>query len=115
MRDEDERLMLDRLTAPARRQRERVRRRHRRLFEEVSSLLYEADPIGISFGDNTDEYDPEAGTIIPRLEQCASADDVCSAVHEEFVGWFGEDAGTRERYREVSERIWRAWTRRRGR
>ncbi len=60
------------------------------LFDAVSCLLFRADPIGISFDDeNLDEYDPEAGTILPRLKTCEAADDVLRVVHEEFVRWFG--------------------------
>jgi hypothetical protein len=40
---------------------------YKRLFTEVSAILFRHDPIGINFEGNTDEYDPEAGTILPRL------------------------------------------------
>jgi hypothetical protein len=33
--------------------------------------------------DNTDGYEPEADTILPRLEVCRTAQDVRSVVHEE--------------------------------
>lgn len=59
---------------------------------------------------NRDEYDPEAGTIIPRLASCKSADEVTQVVHEEFLRWFDEDTvGTRERYEHVSSQIWELW------
>ncbi|MDH3592492.1 MAG: hypothetical protein OER88_11465, partial [Planctomycetota bacterium] len=38
------------------------------LFDEVSGILFELDPIGINFKTNTDEYEPEVGTILPRLQ-----------------------------------------------
>jgi hypothetical protein len=35
------------------------------LFDSVSALLFRHDPIGIAFdNENTDEYDPETGTIL---------------------------------------------------
>jgi hypothetical protein len=46
--------------------------------------MFLRDPIGINFKTNTDEYDAEAGTVIPRLEKCSSSDDVAIVVHEEF-------------------------------
>jgi hypothetical protein len=82
------------------------------LFDEVSAALFAADPMGVNFGGNTDEYDPEAGTILPRLRDAHSADDVQVLVYEEFCRWFDkENAGDIGRYEEVSEIIWGAWLR----
>ncbi len=76
-------------------------------FERLSRLLYAHDPIGISFGDNTDEYDPEARTILPRLGACRTVAEVGSVVHEEFVAWFEEDtAGGPEPYAAIARGIW---------
>jgi hypothetical protein len=42
--------------------------RYGKLFEEASSILFRHDPIGIAFdNENTDEYEAEVGTILPRL------------------------------------------------
>jgi hypothetical protein len=80
------------------------------LFDAVRALLFESDPIGINFGDNADEYEPETGTILPRLVNAKGVEDVQTIVYEEFCRWFGnEDAGTREAYKEVSVKIWDAW------
>jgi hypothetical protein len=82
------------------------------LFDEVSAALYAADPVGINSGANTDAYDAEAGTILPRLREAHSADNVQVIVYEEFRRWFGkDDAGDIGRYEEVSEIIWEAWLR----
>jgi hypothetical protein len=82
------------------------------LFDEVSAALFAADPVGINSGGNTDEYDPQAGTIIPRLREAHSADNVQVILFEEFFRWFGkESAGDIGRYEEVSEIIWEAWLR----
>ncbi len=76
-------------------------------FAAVSQLMFKHDPISINFGDNTDEYDAEAGTVIPRLQTCTSADEVTTVVHEEFVRWFGkETAGERSRYTSLANDIW---------
>ncbi|TAK61701.1 hypothetical protein [Methylobacter sp.] len=80
------------------------------LFNRISSALFEADPIGINFESNTDEYDPEAGTIIPRLKGAASVHDVEVIIHEEFCRWFSsEDAGPIEKYSAVASEVWEVW------
>src|SRR5271165_501808 len=93
-------------------ERRQLKSEYGELFDAISALLFRADPIGISFdNENTDEYDPEVGTILPRLKNCASADDVLRVVYEEFVRWFdGEDtAGPRERYQPIATEIWQLW------
>ena len=57
------------------------------------------------------EYDAEAGTVIPRLQECHSSADVATVLHEEFERWFGEEtAGPRDRYLELAAEIWACWT-----
>jgi hypothetical protein len=81
-----------------------------KFFSDVSNALFQDDPIGINGGSNTDEYEPEAATIIPRLKSASSAQDVQMIVHEEFCSWFGRDvAGLEERYLSVSVKIWELW------
>ena len=86
-----------------------LRAEYGELFEQVSAILFEEDPIGINFETNTDEYEPEVGTILPRLSECSSSEDVRRVVHEEFVRWFdAETAGPIENYTEVANQIWLA-------
>jgi len=88
--------------------RRRLRAEYGELFDEIAALLFQHDPIGINYDHNTDEYEVETETILPRLSGCRSADDVLQVVHEEFVRWFDTViAGPRERYAEVSREIWR--------
>ncbi|HEY1172232.1 MAG TPA: hypothetical protein VGH19_12735 [Verrucomicrobiae bacterium] len=92
--------------------RHRLKKRYRKLFTELSALLFRHDPIGISFDDNTDEYELEVGTILPRLATCSSKDDVQRVVYEEMVNWFdAEIAGSFESYQLVAEEIWMIWRR----
>ena len=80
------------------------------LFDDLSALLFRHDPIGINFDVNPDEYEPEVGTILPRLRDCRSTSDVLQTVYEEFVRWFGaETAGPQEHYAHIAEEIWRLW------
>jgi hypothetical protein len=77
------------------------------LYADVLALLFKADPVGINFKDNTDEYEPEVDTILPRLSSCKGAADVEKVVHEEFVRWFDRDtAGPPGSYRVVARQIW---------
>jgi hypothetical protein len=70
--------------------------------------MNEADPLGlIALGCPADEYDPEIGTILPRLKEAGSVFELQRIVHEEFTRWFGaETAGPRKRHAEVARLIW---------
>ncbi len=90
--------------------RRRLKAEYGRLFDSVAALLYRHDPIGINFDENTDEYEPEAGTILPKLNGCRSEADVLRVVHAEFVRWFDSGtAGPQERYNKIASEIWRLW------
>ena len=96
----------------SKKRRQELKRLYGELFEQISAVLFAADPIGIKFESNTDEYDPEAGTIIPRLRECCSAEDARRVVYEEFVGWFGADiAGPEQTYEQPAREIWQLWQR----
>lgn len=89
--------------------RDRLRAENAGFLASVSAVLYECDPIGINFGDNADEYDTEAGSIIPRLRECSGEDDVRRVIHEEFTRWFSDTAGELSRYTECARRVWALW------
>jgi hypothetical protein len=72
-------------------QRKLLRAQYGNLFERVAAILFEDDPMGINFESNTDEYESEAGTILPRLSLTMDVQDVEAVVHQEFCRWFGED------------------------
>jgi hypothetical protein len=91
-------------------EREQLKKQYGLWFDTVSAVLFESDPMGINFGENTDEYDPETGTILPRLAAAKSVEDVRTIVYEEFCRWFDPaGAGSRDDYREVAVKIWEAW------
>jgi hypothetical protein len=93
----------------------RLKAEYGSLFDSVAGILFGHDPVGINFEDNTDEYYPEARTILPRLQSCQSVEDVMTVVHQEFCRWFDSDtAGAREDYRQIAEGIWSAWQTRGG-
>ena len=88
----------------------------RDLVDAVSQILFRADPVGINFETNTDEYDAEAETIVIGLPSTRGPDDVKALTHEAFVHWFdAQTAGPIDRYAAVALEIWNLWRRHRGR
>lgn len=84
-----------------------MKRRYGVAYRRLNDILFSEDPIGINFKENTDEYEPEVGTILPRLRDCRSKDDVERIVHEEFVRWFDVlTAGPRAKYQQIAQRVW---------
>lgn len=82
----------------------------RELVDAISATLFEADPVGIAFETNTDEYDAEAETIVIALPNAAGPRDVAALTHAAFVQWFGAaTAGPLERYDHIAHEIWRLW------
>ena len=102
--------MQDQTSEQIRAHRNQLKKTYGSLFDSISAILFRHDPVGINFETNTDEYDPEAGTILPRLKHCGSIEDVQGVVHEEFCNWFdAEDAGPPESYQELAGEIWHLW------
>jgi hypothetical protein len=95
------------------RERQRLKAQYGPLYDAVAAVLFRHDPIGIAFdNENTDEYESETGTILPRLLGCGSKNDVLRVVHEEFVRWFDADnAGPENLYVEIASEIWDLWQR----
>ncbi|MGA9497008.1 MAG: hypothetical protein WBV41_14210, partial [Terriglobales bacterium] len=66
-------------------------------------------PMGLAAaGCPEDEYGPEVSTIIPRLKDAKSPEDVRRIVHEEFLRWFGgkKTAGPESAYSGIARDIW---------
>jgi hypothetical protein len=103
-------LKLSKRAEQARKQLPAVKAEFGPLFQEVSAILFRHDPMHINAGYNSDEYEPEVGTLLPRLKACRSVRDVQKVVYEECVRWFGIP-GEPEKYRLPSQEIWSAWQR----
>jgi len=87
-------------------ERERLKRKYSTAYQRLSEILFAEDPAGINCDVNTDEYEPEVDTIMPRLHDCKSLDDVNRIVREEFIKWFGGTATFPDRYPNAAKRIW---------
>lgn len=93
-----------------RQERRKLKAKYGELFDAVSEILFRHDPIGINFEHNTDEYEAEVGTILPRLDNCDSISNARKMIHQEFVRWFDLDtAGPEDRYEELTQEVWAAW------
>jgi hypothetical protein len=93
-------------------ERRRLKAEYRGLFDDVAAILFRHDPVGINFETNQDEYEPEVGTILPRLSTCHSAEDVRRVVCEEFARWFDVEIATpEERFTGIATEIWDCWKR----
>ena len=90
-------------------ERKLVRAHYPELYDAVLALLYRHDPVGINFEINPDEYEPEVGTILPRLQGCSSPEDVQRVVYEKFQRWFGDSTGQYERYAGIASDLWALW------
>jgi len=93
-----------------RKQEERAREAFGPPFARVSAILFRLDPMMLNRGVNPDEYEPEVGTILPRLAGASSEAEAQEIIQEEFVAWFTPGiAGPKERYEAAAAEIWRAW------
>jgi hypothetical protein len=89
------------------RRRSELRAQHGPLYDRVSAILFEQDPAGVNFGDNTDEYESEADLIVPRLRSCSSSEDVQRVVFEEFAKMFDDETvESPERFARIAALIW---------
>ncbi len=85
------------------------RLRYLNLHRGLTELLYRHDPVGLAAaGAPKDEYEPEVGTIIPRLKDANCPDDVRRIVHQEFLHWFEaeETTGPEPSYNGIAQEIW---------
>ena len=62
-------------------------------FNHITEVLYAYDIMGLAtHGAPSDEYDPEAATILVKYEETdftANAEDLAEIIREEFEMWFG--------------------------
>lgn len=70
-------------------ERQRLKRDYVGMFEDLAAYLYHQDPMGLNFGINPDEYEPEVGTILPRVCDAESPADIVEVIREELERWFG--------------------------
>lgn len=77
--------------------------KYKKLYYCVSKILFENDIEGINFITNEDEYEPEVETILPRLPDADSVEDIQQILKEEFNRWFGSERDLIEFYGTAKE------------
>lgn len=88
-----------------------LKQQHAQLFADLTRILAEDDPMGLMDDDglNADEYEAEVGTILPRLTDCDSSEQVQEVIAEEFSRWFNGGGKFPEHFRPTAERVWEVW------
>ena len=69
--------------------RKRFQAQYRALYDEVLEILFHIDLLGVHQQDNTDKFVPEAVSILARLRDARSAEDVEQILQEELRRWYG--------------------------
>ena len=68
--------------------RKRYQASYRALYDELLEILFQLDPIGVH-QDSVEKFVPEATSILSRLREARTADDVEQIVLEELRRWYG--------------------------
>jgi hypothetical protein len=100
------------LFAEQQRKLEAVKRRYGPLFAELTALFFRVDPGHLASAPQ-DEYEPEVGTVLPRLHEARSAADVRAILDQEFIQWFGPSEFTQgfepDRVGRLADELWSIW------
>jgi len=93
--------------------RKMLKKRYGVLYDQVTLVLGEADPIGMGLALDFNEYEPEAETILPRLTECSSVQELEVVIYEEFCNWFSEEQASeprvREKFQPIAVKVWELW------
>jgi hypothetical protein len=85
-----------------------LRRSYAPLFDQVLALLGFHDPVRISYPpEDMFLYTRQVRSLIARIADAQSAEDIVGLLHQEFTRAFGSDAGPEERYHQSARDIWR--------
>lgn len=80
---------MDRAFEAEKRRRDELRAQYSSLYAAFTEILFRLDPAGINYETNADEYESEVGTILPRVVNAASAQEIVPILRDEFWRWFG--------------------------
>ena len=89
-----------------------MKKKNRALHLDISAIILKYDPMQIGSAVEADEYDLEAATILSRIKEVHSKEELTDIVYEEFQSWYGKEAvGSREKYEKMADEIWETWHR----
>ena len=79
-------------------------------FEEVCAILYKHDPIGLNFGDNSDEYQYEADYVVLRFREAENTKELAIIIKEVFANQFDQKLANNkhalETYDPIASEVW---------
>lgn len=82
-----------------------LRRKYKRLYDELRDILNRHDPVGIA--GEPDEYEPEVARILARSKATGSVTELTEVIRTVFVEMFDDrTAGPRARYRPIARELW---------
>ncbi len=85
-------------------------KKNRALHLDISAVLLKYDPMKIGAAIEVDEYDLEAATILSRIKEVHTKEELTDIVFEEFESWYGKDeVGDRKAYEKIASEIWEVW------
>jgi hypothetical protein len=61
------------------------------LYDTISHILFQQDPMRLNFGENTGEYYLEAHAIGSKLNKCKNEQDVVIVVDTVLSDWFSKE------------------------
>ena len=89
-----------------------MKKKNRALHLDISAILLKYDPMEVGAAVDADEYDLEAATILSRIKEVHSKEELTDIVFEEFESWYGKNAvGDRQKYEKMAAEIWEIWHR----
>ncbi len=91
-----------------------IRAEHGPVVDAILEIFSRHDPIGLGAREDPLAYLPEVESLLARLEDAASEDDVRSLVHDEIQRRVDEMAGPEMAYSAIARDIFGAWSRHRG-
>jgi|GEM_PF-2289511 len=85
-----------------------VFKRSKGLNKHLTYLFITCDPMGLYDKEynNIDEYDVEIYDIMSGLPDCQSGEDVLELIYRVFGDWFGDSQGSKDRYIDISKKVW---------
>lgn len=87
---------------------------NRNAQSDLRRIFNEADPQGIFFEDNIDEYDGEIDAFLKVLPDCSTSSQVLEALWAIFQVKFKRSAGRKDDYSVLAEKIFHWMSERRG-
>jgi hypothetical protein len=79
------------------------------LYSQLVALFYRHDPAGLAYADNFDEYESEVGTVLPRLGECRSPQDMEQVIRTELRRSLGMIFLSNDALGALAADVWSVW------